>query len=340
MAPCSGINKNGTACHFKTKRGHRMCGKHASQEQQEQVIVLCGKVKTNGQVCGKTVRGQGNLCPYHARREANRMQVEAVRERRREERRVARRVMDTAARDLWQIHADPDAARAIIADAFTRGEVTQHWFEVLAVAIEEEIVFWAQIHVPAAPPKAKLKGDLHKLAVDTQNVHTGPVAKQTTDALNTLLELDVPKTQKTLVEIDGAWSNKTKKEKKPILNDMDRWYKMASCRNDGDFLYKKALDGLWCRIKGNHELVQRLWEEASESRGMCCEGHLSRLCNVLVGFDDAFLPPVSIGEILQQKIAAIAEKDIRVEHKVGEAWVVFEELAIPMADRMPWLEAF
>jgi hypothetical protein len=61
---------------------------------------------------------------------------------------------------------------------------------------------------------------------------------------------------------------------------------------------------------------------------------------VLVGFDDAFVAPVPVGEILQQKIAVIAAKDVSVEHKVGEAWRVFEELKIPMAERMPWLEAF
>lgn len=316
-----------------------MCGKHTSQEQPV-VVVLCGKVKTNGQVCGKVVSGEGELCPYHTRIEENRLARLAELNQMREERRVARNVMDRAARDLWMMNADPAAARAIIADAFTRGEVTQPWFEALAVAIEEEIEIWQEIHVPAEPRITKLKGDLHKLAVDTQNVHTGPVAKQTTDGLKTLLEMEVPESQDTLAEVDVAWSKNPKKEKKRALHDMHKWYTTATCRDDNDFLYKKVLDGLWCRIKSNPELVKRLWEEASESRGMCCEGHLSRLCNVLVGFDDAFLPPVSIGELLQQKLSAISEKDIRVEHKVGEAWVVFEELGIPMDERMPWLEAF
>jgi hypothetical protein len=39
-------------------------------------------------------------------------------------------------------------------------------------------------------------------------------------------------------------------------------------------------------------------------------------------------------------MAAIAEKDIPVEEKVGEAWVVFEQLAIPMEEREAWVDAF
>ena len=77
-----------------------------------------------------------------------------------------------------------------------------------------------------------------------------------------------------------------------------------------------------------------------ESLGKCCEGHISRLCNVLVGFDDSFKPVVSAGELLQQKLAAIAERDIQVEYKVGEAWILFEELGIPIEERNAWIEAF
>jgi hypothetical protein len=53
-----------------------------------------------------------------------------------------------------------------------------------------------------------------------------------------------------------------------------------------------------------------------------------------------FKPPVSAGELLQQKMAVIAEKEIPVEDKVGEAWAVFEELGTPMDQREAWIDAF
>jgi hypothetical protein len=60
----------------------------------------------------------------------------------------------------------------------------------------------------------------------------------------------------------------------------------------------------------------------------------------LCGFSEEFKPQVSVGELLQQRISAIAEREIPVEDKVGEAWLVFEELAVPMEQREAWVDAF
>jgi hypothetical protein len=88
------------------------------------------------------------------------------------------------------------------------------------------------------------------------------------------------------------------------------------------------------------ELNKRLWEECKEATGMCCEGHISRLCNVLVGFDDAFQPPVALGELIQQKMGAIAGLDVDEEEKRRQANAWFDEVAVPTAERVAWLEAF
>ena len=88
------------------------------------------------------------------------------------------------------------------------------------------------------------------------------------------------------------------------------------------------------------ELFRRLWEECAESVGMCCEGHISRLCNVLVGFDEAFQPPVPFGEILQSKMAAIAGLDISDDEKRRQANAFFDEHGTPAEERTAWLEAF
>jgi hypothetical protein len=73
---------------------------------------------------------------------------------------------------------------------------------------------------------------------------------------------------------------------------------------------------------------------------MCCDGHISRICNVLVGFDEAFQPPVSTGEVLQNRMSAIAALEIADEEKVRRATNVLNELKIPDDQRSAWLEAF
>jgi hypothetical protein len=207
--------------------------------------------------------------------------------------------------------------------------------------LEEEIAFFQAMEGP--PPPVVPVGELHALALDSQSVHTGPVNKQTQAGLDLLLETPVATEMSAVVEIAIQWGNKSPKARTAVVKDMSNWYKTKSCRVNNDRLYKRALDGLWSRIQlspAKDDLLQRLWEECHESLHMCCEGHISRLCNVMCGFDDAFKAPVSVGEMLQQRMSAIAEMDLDVHHKVGHAWAVFEELATPMEERMSWLEAF
>ena len=73
---------------------------------------------------------------------------------------------------------------------------------------------------------------------------------------------------------------------------------------------------------------------------MCCDGHMSRLCNILVGFDDAFKPPVSTREVLQNRMSAIAALELETEEKIKQATDVLNELKIPEDQRGAWLEAF
>jgi hypothetical protein len=127
---------------------------------------------------------------------------------------------------------------------------------------------------------------------------------------------------------------------------MYKWYDTETCRLSEDWLYRKALIVLYYTIRNlkdesiQNELFKRAFEECNESVAMCCDGHISRLCNVLVGFDDAFAPPVPFGEILQNKMAAIAALEIETEEKVRQANTFFNEFAVPEPERVAWLEAF
>jgi hypothetical protein len=112
--------------------------------------------------------------------------------------------------------------------------------------------------------------------------------------------------------------------------------------HENDNLYARVLQGLWALIErqpleARKELHQRLWEEMSESVGMCCEGHISRLVNVMVGFDDAFKPPISVNEMIQNKMSALSASG--APDAVHQAKVFMDGLAIPREQQAPWLEA-
>lgn len=178
------------------------------------------------------------------------------------------------------------------------------------------------------------KSKLRQIALNKENVHTDEVMNLMCDGMKKLIsQTSVPDGQDTLAEIETAWSDKTTDMRKKVMSNIRMWY-------DSDKKsYRPMLDGLWVLVKGNKQLIQRLWEEAYESIDLCWLGQLGRLANVMVGFIDEVKPHVPVGEILQQKMSAIASKDIGLEFKVCEAWAVFEELNIPMEDRDVWLQA-
>jgi phosphomevalonate kinase len=241
---------------------------------------------------------------------------------------------------LWGqgIITDFAQVRTVVEGAFDQGWINQRFHDDLIVQLHRE---WLWYRNQRVVPAAKATTDLQRLALDAQNVHTKEVSAQTSDAQEYLLKTEVPEGQDTLAELETAWAGKSQRKK--VMRDVKNWYDMKECVKKNDRLYKRMLDGLWARIKVHKEqteLTQRLWEEAFESVDKCCQGHLSRLANVLVGFTEEVKAEVPIGEILQQRIAAIAEKDIGVEYKVCEAWAVFEELKVPMAERDAWIEAF
>jgi hypothetical protein len=224
----------------------------------------------------------------------------------------------------------------IVTDAHDRGWITAQVADRLLVSV---YVHW-RAHLAIHPQPVKPTTDLQRIARDTQNVHTKEVTKQMNEGTKYLVEIPVPEDQDTLAEMEIAWMNKKTTQLKRVMADVKKWYKKNSCVEANDYLYKRMLDGLWVRVKNDDELVQRLWEEALESVGMCCQGHLSRLTNVLVGFTDEVKAEIPVGELLQHKMAAIANKDVSVDSKVAEAQSVLAELKVPMEQYSAWLEAF
>jgi hypothetical protein len=69
---------------------------------------------------------------------------------------------------------------------------------------------------------------------------------------------------------------------------------------------------------------------------MCAQGHLSRLANVLAGFDQGIVGARS----LQDEMAYISRLDISLAMKISQANTVMDELAVAETERAAWLEAF
>ena len=256
--------------------------------------------------------------------------------------RLERMLAYTTARRFFLLTTDPTV----------RVEVLMHYW-----VGEPENVFFADGAVleggalpEAAPPVAPV-GVLAGLAADTQSVHREVVVKQT----NTNTEILLEASEEAAEDFDPeSWVTTwwLLMPNRPVFNvyyrvmqDIHFWYTRKTCKVASDWLYKRVFTGAVFKISAvedrdrRYELAKRLWEECMESVDMCCEGHIGRLANVFVGFDENFKSPASPNEMLQAQLAEIAQLKLRTEVKLAKAKTVMDELGIPEAERAPWLEA-
>jgi hypothetical protein len=59
----------------------------------------------------------------------------------------------------------------------------------------------------------------------------------------------------------------------------------------------------------------------------------------MVGFDDAFQPPVSWKDVIGDKLALISKTDAPLADKVASATQVMNELQVPAEERTVWIDA-
>jgi hypothetical protein len=190
-----------------------------------------------------------------------------------------------------------------------------------------------------------------QLAADSQNVHTREITQQMRDSINILLAVQVPADQTGSVrEMRVGWLEKgySEYEINMVYRDVVNWWNKDTIFSENDKLYRRILRGLWWTIKQykadvRAELEKRLWEELRDGAipySVCTQGHVARISNVMIGFDDAFVPPIPVGEILQQKMAAIYGMDVEYDEQIRLAEAVLDELKIPADQHRTWLSAF
>lgn len=188
--------------------------------------------------------------------------------------------------------------------------------------------------------------NLGKVAIDTQSIHSVSATRSTNDGIFILEKQEVPSGQKTLDEIRETWLKRFNPEQvERLIRDMKDWGSRAQVMDKKKNLYKSVLRGLWAKIKSfdlelQAELVRRLFEECSEALGMCADGHVGRLVNVLIGFDEQFKSNISPKEYFQNNMALIAMSEVPLAFKIDQAKRLMDEVDIPQEERATWLEAF
>ena len=187
--------------------------------------------------------------------------------------------------------------------------------------------------------------DLARLAGDGQNLHTQVVVEQTNTALQLLLDQRISPGQRTMDEIMTCWIARwPKTDFKLVFEDMTAWGKTATIYKYNDYAYRYALRGAWAKIKNYPDvprmtLEYRLVCECMESVNMCAEGHIARLANVFVGFDEAFQTELSVGEKVGNAMSALSSSTLSLKEKLEEGQKILTNLGLLPDEQAPWLEA-
>lgn len=180
---------------------------------------------------------------------------------------------------------------------------------------------------------------------DNQNVHTQIIVKQTSDIIAII--------RKNIVPPEYQWNN-TKCSKTPAdiitlcelspdaaFQMMSKYCSAETIYDLEEGIYGKTLDSVWQFILKSDDkdsLIQILKQEMEDNVGMCTQGNLSRLCNIVAGYMEGIRLEESPAEILGREFPRIREIE-NEEERLNEAKKLLAETTLPPSQWDDWLAA-
>ena len=185
---------------------------------------------------------------------------------------------------------------------------------------------------------------LARIANDNQNVHTSIVVEQTKKNVQEILKISVP-------ELFKWQRNRLSMTYKQIilfchLSPKSAWQFSAMYCSDATIydlepgIFGKVVDGVWQFIKNSpdkQDLKKILAAELRDNIGMCAQGNLSRMCNVLQGYLEGIGQKESVNAILGREFGKLMELENQVERESRGA-AILRENNVPETEWETWLE--
>ena len=185
---------------------------------------------------------------------------------------------------------------------------------------------------------------LARIANDNQNVHTQLVVEQTKKNVAEILKIPVPEgfkwqaarlsmTYKTIIMFctlspKSAWQFSSMYCSDATIYDLEPG------------IFGKVVDGVWQFISNSpdkKDLKKILQSELRDNIGMCAQGNLSRICNVLQGYLEGIGQKESVSTILGREFPKLMEIENVVEREARGA-AILRENAVPESEWESWLE--
>lgn len=244
---------------------------------------------------------------------------------------------------------DPDGP-ARERERILRARRNEQWRARIAAhraALQEAAVFHNNnnvvLHVPQPP--APIRG-LAQFVADPQNVHTTEAVRQTKKIVEHVRKIPVPEgyrwntriVSKTIGEIIAECELNAH----AAAQMFNQYVSTVAVYNIEEGIYGKVLDSVWQYVKASpdkQDLCKILKNEMTDNIGMCAQGNLSRICNILAGYMDGVGAQESLSERLGRMLPPIMELD-DVSERIRQACVILSENKVPSSEWNTWMEPF
>jgi hypothetical protein len=179
--------------------------------------------------------------------------------------------------------------------------------------------------------------NLKELSNDRQNIHTKPIVETVLVRAKELISFSRNSSDDDVVLYllsDELLSNKAKEN----LNS--HFYSNESIYELPKPTYRMVLQGLWKYIQKQtpiirEEMIERLRQELEDNVGTCAQGNISRLTNVLNGYDNKSVEPqISLSDIMAQ---ISKEKNLSVRKEKAKETLMKHK--VPKEEFKAWMEA-
>jgi hypothetical protein len=185
---------------------------------------------------------------------------------------------------------------------------------------------------------------LHQFTQDRQNIHTSAVVTQTNDVIKKILEISVP--------AEYAWNSKTCSRTpfeiglecaltpKSTQEMIRRYCSHETVEDRVPGIYGKVLDAVWQFTKSSEDkvnLCKIIKQEMEDNVGMCTQGNLYRLCNILAGYVDGVGVSESITELLGRLLPPLMDVE-DVNERLLLAAKILKENGVPNAEWKAWTD--
>lgn len=369
---CVGIKTNGDSCNRRVQNGTTRCATHTNTINTHGVNTVAIReleyshkkaCRELGEVWNQRIQAEENL-----QRRGNlildyELASNLLKLQQRHDREVLRR---RQREEIDRTGIDPDAAanarrhqarvaqfeRQDNAQVQRQRQLNRHPLVHIARNLEndfihlddEDLLQQARVLLHGANPQRNI-GELARFAADNQNVHTTQAVKQTKESVAIIMGIPVPNEYK--------W-NMRECSKTPgdiimtcKLTPKAAWQMSAKyCQDESIYdlekgIYGKVLDGVWQFILSSpdkNDICRGLKQEMEDNIGMCAQGNLSRLCNILAGYIDGIGPQESSSEILGRMMPKFMELE-SVSERLDKAFKLFGEIKLPVDQWDDWLQA-